>query len=68
MDALEVYISELFKENYYGKRIKVITARLVKLLNNLFSIFKQNYTHIFTHTYFIKLQTILLKLLYQTGP
>ena len=68
MDALEVYISELLKENCYGKRKKVITVRLVELLNNSFSIFKQHYTHIFTYTYFKKLQTTLLKLLYQTSP
>ena len=34
-----------------------------QFLNNI----TQFFTHFFTHTYFKKLQTILLKLLYQTG-
>ena len=44
-------------------------AYLVGRLKLTFSHFKQNYTHfytLFTHMYFKKLQTTLLKLLYQT--
>ena len=46
-------------------------AHLIEHFSNIFSIFKQYYTHFHTlfHSHvFKKIQTTLLKLLYQTGP
>ena len=45
----------------------IFGACLVKHFSNMFSVLN-NITHFFTYTYFKKIQTILLKLLYQTGP
>ena len=52
-------------------KFQILRARLVEHFSNMFSVFKQHYTHFhtfFPHAYFKKIQTTLLKFLYQTGP
>ena len=50
--------------NYLGSDWQAISNSHFHILNNIINFF----THFFTHTYFKKLQTTLLKLLYQTPP
>ena len=52
------------QHKYYGPIWSSISNSHFQILNNVTHIS----THFFTHTYFKKLQTIILKLLYQTPP
>ena len=58
------YSKDDYENQVLGPVWQAISNSYFYILNNITHIF----THLFIHTYFKKLQTILLKLLYQIPP